>query len=85
MRTIIGAMGGIVFLVVGFFSLQSLATSTQEQALNASNQSAEAYNVSTDVFGGIGQAAGPGIVWFGIAAVILVALGFLVYSGSSGR
>jgi hypothetical protein len=73
-------------LFVGFTALAEQAGQTEDAAVtNGTNASASAFNSTTEVFGGLGQAAGPGIVWMGIAAIILVALGFLVVAGSSGR
>lgn len=86
MRTSVAALGGIVVLFVGFFGLQEAASQSKDAAVtNGTNSTSAAWNTSTEVFGGIGQAMGPGVVWMGIAAVILVALGFLVVAGNSGR
>jgi hypothetical protein len=86
MRATVGILGGISVLFVGFYGLQEQASQTQDAAVtNGTNASASAYNTTTEVFGGLGQAAGPGVVWMGIAAVILIALGFLVVAGNSGR
>lgn len=85
MRTVVSILGGISILFVGFFALAEAASQSKEAAVtNGTNASEAAWNMSTDVFGGLGQAAGPGIVWMGIAAIILVFLGFLVYAGQSG-
>jgi len=86
MRSLMAVLGGIVFLVIGVFSISTIANSTRDVAVqNGTNESAEAYNATTGVFEGITQTAGPAIVWGGIAAIVLVALGFLVYAGQSGR
>jgi len=86
MRTSVAALGGIAVLFVGFFGLQEAASQSKDAAVtNGTNSTSAAWNTSTEVFNGLGQAFGPGIVWFGIAAVIIVALGFLVMAGNSGR
>jgi len=86
MRTTVSILAGISILVVGFFGLQAQATNVKDAAVaNGTNASAEAYNMTSGIFEGIGQAASPGIVWFGIAAIVLVGLGFLVVAGNSGR
>lgn len=78
------AMGmAISVLFVGVIAISEAAQQSEQRAMNASNSSARAYNVSVDVFGGVGQ-TGEGIVWFGIAAIVLVALGILVVAGRSG-
>jgi len=79
-------LGGISILVVGFFGLQEASIQTKDAAVtNGTNATQSAYNTTTGIIDGIGQAFAPGIVWFGIAAIILVALGFLVVAGKSGR
>lgn len=86
MRSLMAVLGGIVFLVIGVFSISTIANSTKDVAIqNGTNESAEAYNATTGVLEGLTQTAGPAIVWMGVAAVVLVALGFLVYAGQSGR
>jgi len=86
MRSTVSILGGITVLFVGFYGLSEAASQSREHAvINGTNASASAYNSTTEVFGGIGQAASGGIVWMGIAAIILVALGFLVAAGNSGR
>lgn len=86
MRSLTAVLGGIVFVVIGFFGISTVASNTKDAAVqNGTNSTANAWNATTGVFDGIGQAAGPAIVWGGIAAIVLVALGFLVYAGQSGR
>lgn len=82
-RTSVAGLMAISVLFVGVFAISESAQQSEDTAMNASNSSADAWNLSVDIFGGIGQ-AGVGIVWFGIAAVILVALGFLIVAGQSG-
>ena len=86
MRTVIGTLGGISVLFVGIFAISQAAQQAKGPAVeNGTNATGSAYNTSTEVFGAIGQTAGPGVALMGIAAVILVFLGFLVYVGRSGR
>ena len=86
MRSSIGILGGISILFVGFYGLSEQAQQTEDVAVaNGTNSTASAFNSTTEVFGGIGQAFGPGVVWMGIAAVILIVLGFLLAAGNSGR
>jgi len=86
MRTVLGVLGSITLLVVGVFALSEQAQQVQDVAVkNGTNATQSAYNTTTTVFEGVTQAAGPGIVWMGVTAIVLVALGFLVYAGASGR
>jgi hypothetical protein len=86
MRSIIGILGGIVTLFVGYLGLSEAAQQSQDAAVtNGTNASASAYNATNAVVDGIGQAASPAVVWMGIGAIILVALAVLVTAGSSGR
>lgn len=86
MRSTVAILGGISVLFVGFYGLSESAQQTKDVAVtNGTNATSSAYNATTGVFGGIGEAASGGIVWMGIAAIILVALGYLVVAGNSGR
>lgn len=83
MRTSVAILGGISVLVVGFFGLAEASRSAGNQPLNGSE--ADALNATDGVFTGLGQAFAPGIVWLGIAAIVLVFLGYLVAAGQFGR
>lgn len=86
MRASIGILGGISILFIGFYGLSEQASQTKDVAVtNGTNSTASAFNSTTEVFGGLGQAFAPGLVWMGVAALILVALGFLLAAGNSGR
>ena len=84
MRTSVAVLGGITILFVGFFGLSQQASQTQS-AINQTGASGSAFNTSTQVFGGAGQVMSSAVVWMGIAALILVVLGYLVMAGNSGR
>lgn len=83
MRTTVGVMLGVVIMGIGLPALSFAAQDAEEPAQNTTN-GGDAYNLSTDVFGGIGDAAGPGIVFMGVAAIVIVSLGILVVAGRSG-
>lgn len=86
MRTVLGVLGSISMLVVGVFALSEQAQQVKDPAVtNGTNATESAYNTTSTVVEGVTTAAGPGLVWMGVAAIVLVALGFLVYAGSSGR
>jgi len=73
-------------LFVGFYGLSESAQQSKDVAVtNGTNATSSAYNTTSEVFGGLGQAMGPGVVWMGIAAIIIIALGYLVVAGNSGR
>lgn len=86
MRSVVAILGSIVLLFVGYQAMAEGASQSKDAAVtNGTNSSQAAWNMSTGVFDGVGQAAGPAVVWMGIGAFILICLGFLVYAGSSGR
>lgn len=86
MRTSIAALGGIVILFVGFFGLSQQAQQVKDVAVtNGTNATSSSFNMTTNIFSGAGQAASGAVVWAGVAAVVLVALGYLVVAGNSGR
>lgn len=86
MRASVGILGGITMLFVGFYGLSEASSQTRDVAVtNGTNASASAFNTTNEVIGGLGQVASPAVVWMGVAAFILVVLGFLVAAGNSGR
>lgn len=85
MRATTAILGSIVMLFLGFFGLSYAAENVQTQALNGTNQSAAAYNTTTAITDGLGQAFAPAVVWMGVAAIILIALGYLVFATSGSR
>lgn len=86
MRTIGAILIGTVMFFVGLFSLSYQSQSVESTVTNSTNPNAgPAYNMTNDIFDGVAQAGGQSLVWFGVAAIILVSLGFLVYSFSGGR
>lgn len=83
MRTIVAVATGISILLLG---VRAISQQAQQAAPGANNSAAynASYNTSVGVFEGISLAGGPGIVWFGVAAIVLVACGFLVVSSRGG-
>jgi len=82
MRTTVAVGMATTILVVGVYAISESAQQAQP-ALNTSSAN-QTYNLSVDVFTGISQ-AGISVVWGGVAAIVLVALGFLVFAGTGGR
>lgn len=82
MRTIVAVMMSTTFLFIGGYAISFQAQETRP-ALD-SQRANESFNVTLEVFEGVTSAGGTGIVWFGAAAIIMVALGFLVYAASTG-
>jgi len=86
MRSSVAILLGIVIMVVGVFGISQAGQDVKDQAVtNGTNATQDAYNVSTEVFGGLSEAAAPGVIWFGVAAIVVIALGYLVVAGKSGR
>jgi len=85
MRTIVAAVASSSMLVVGVFALSQASQQAAPAAQNSSNDTQAALETANQVFGGFIEAAGPGVVWMGIAAVVLVSLGMLVATAGGGR
>lgn len=83
MRSIIALAGGAGGLLLGLWAI-SLQAQAVEPTLNSSAANAT-YNVSISVYEGVGTAGGTAVVWFGVAAVVLVACGVLVKAARGGR
>ena len=85
MRGTVGLLGGVVLLFIGFQAFNQAAVQTEDTAVtNGTNATGSAWNMTTGVLQGAGQ-AGSGIVWAAIAGVVIIALGILVYSNPAGR
>jgi len=80
-RTSVASLLSITILFVGIFAVSESAQ--QHQSGVNSTAAENASSMADGVFNGVFQ-AGQGIVWFGVAAVVVVALGFLVAAGASG-
>lgn len=86
MRTILAVVLAITILFGGLIAISTQGQSVQDAAVaNGTNASADAYNFTTEVFEGVGAAFGPAVVWLGLGAVVLIALGLLTYAAQSGR
>jgi len=86
MRVTVAVGVAVSMLVAGGVALSRAASEARGPAVtNGTNESAAAYNATREVFGGFLTAAGPGVVWFGVAAVVLVSLGILVSVAGGGR
>lgn len=84
MRTTVAVLLVIVLLFVGVTAISESAQQSKDTAMNTSNATSDAWNLSTDVFGGTTTAASSALVYGGIGAIILVALGILVAAGNTG-
>ena len=84
-RSSVAILGGISMLFVGIIAVSMAAQSSESTAMNGSQNAQDAYNATEGVFNGLGQAMGPGIVWMGVGAFVLISLGYLVYAAQSGR
>lgn len=85
MRLTVAVMAATSAFFVGVVALGEAASQTEASgALNSTSANAS-YNMSVDVFSGLATGGGEAIVWFGVAAIVMAALGLLVWAGSSGR
>lgn len=83
MRASVAVVSSVSMLVVGVFAWSQASQQAAPTVANSSNDTQAAANAADQVFAGFLEAAGPAVVWMGIAAVVLVSLGILVsvYSG----
>lgn len=86
MRASVAVFMAISILFVGVFAISESAQDAQGPAVaNGTDATASAYNTSEGVFEGVAQVSSDAVVWVGIAAVIVVALGLLYMASQSGR
>lgn len=83
MRTTVAMAASITCLVAGVFAIQY--SIEENQPATPTTNTDNASQVAEGVFNGVLQTAGPGVVYMGVAAMILVALGWLVMSTGGGR
>lgn len=82
MRTTVAALGAITILFVGLTGVSESAQQVKP-TLNSTTAN-QTYNMSVGVFGGVSEGTATALPWFGVAAIVLVALGLLVVAGKSG-
>ena len=86
MRALAGVLLAIVIVFVGIIAISTAAQESRDAAvINGTNASADAWNATTNVTEKVMEGGGQIVVYGGIGAAILVALGFLLSAGMSGR
>lgn len=86
MRVVLGVVLAVSILFLGFTALGYQADAVANQAVdNGTNETAEAFNLTTDVYEGMGEVFGPAVVWFGIGVIVLLSLGLLYVHAVPGR
>jgi ABC-type Fe3+ transport system permease subunit len=86
MRASIAVLLGIVLAFVMITALGVSAQQTEDAAIaNGTQESAEAHNMTTQIYDGVGQAFGPALAFGGAAAFVLIGAGVLVKAGGQGR
>lgn len=83
MRTLLAVGLAVVVMFVGVTAVSESAQQAEPAVTTTPQQ--EAFDLGTSVFGGIAEAAGPAVVFGGVAAIVLGSLGLLVVAGRSGR
>lgn len=85
MRTTGAVLLVVGMLFVGVLGLSVASDDVQETALNSSNQSQEIYNLTDQFTEGTSQTLVTAVTYGGFAAIVLSAIGLLVYLGPRGR
>lgn len=86
MRASIAVLLGIVLAFVMITALGSAAQQAEDPAVtNGTQESHDAYNMTNDIYNGVGQAFGPALGYGGAAAFVLIGAGILVKAGGTGR
>jgi hypothetical protein len=86
LRAIVAVVLAIVILFAGVYALSYQSQSVQDAAVtNGTNETAEAYNLTNDVYKGIAEVGSGAVVWMGVGTIVLLGLGFVVVAGRSGR
>lgn len=78
------SVASVISVSVLFAGVYAISESAQQHESGINSSSAQnASDMAEGVFSGASQ-AGTGVVWFGVAAIVVVALGLLVVAGASG-
>jgi len=84
MRTSLGILLAITMFFVGVVAMSQAGQRVEEPVMNSSNDTVSAFNTTNDVFGGLATVTGESLAWMGVGAIVVVALGVLVYAGNQG-
>lgn len=84
MRTIVAITATLSMIFVGLLAISEQAQEFSPDA-NTSDATNSTYDLSRDLFEGVFNVGGEGMVWFGVGAIVIVAMGLLVAAGSGGR
>lgn len=84
MRTIVAIATSLSMLLAGVWAI-----SEQAQRFNPTNDTSAStnatYDLGADLFDGLFSVGGKGMIWLGVAAIVLVSMGLLVAASSGGR
>lgn len=83
MRAIIALTAAVTTLLMGFWAIGEQASSTAPDS-GTSESYNSTHRMGELLYDGLGMAAGESVAWFGVAAVILIAAGFLVAVSRGG-
>lgn len=81
MRSSVAVLTTLTVILVGVVAISTQANQVDPPADSTANES---YTVAVETYGSVLSTGGPGIVWFGVTAVILIAAGYLVAVASRG-
>lgn len=83
MRAIVAVLMCITVLGVGFVGISTMSDNAGDAASTETQNDAK--QLADNLFEGVSQPMGVAIVWGGIGAVIMIAVGILAVSGRRGR
>jgi len=72
-------------LFVGVLGLSVASDSVQDTAMNGTNQTQDMYNLTDRITEGTSQTLVQAATWGGFAAIVLTAIGLLIYLSPGGR
>lgn len=86
MRTIVAVILAFSILILGFqaVGIQMDSADTHIAETNTTNATDDAYNISSGVYEAVGEAGSQAVPWVGVAAIVLVSLGFLAFAWRGG-
>lgn len=85
MRATVAIVLAIVMLFLGFNALGMQSQDVRPDMANSTNTTTDAYNVTNNVFQGVGTAASTGLAWLGVGGILALGMGVLLGAWGGGR
>lgn len=84
MRRTVAVVLGVVMLFVGLQALGMQSQEVRPDMNNSTNLTTDTYNATNAIYEGTSKAMSSALTWMGMAGLVMLAGGLLVYVGTTG-